>query len=223
MPRHARLQRPKTLGTMASPTERRRAGWTISRLPKDKSSSALVGTATATGHENSPAARSRCHALSANASARPPDASSRPRDSIASPPRNSSSLSSRYRRDHRTATKHHRAPLICSHTVIGPRWATPGSPLAEISTVPRRQRPHTKCSKAPTLRALRSPRSDLSALAEASAIVDPPVVDHRDLRNGQLRQWNPHNRESRVARGTRNARRRKPEFEKSRQCSTSPT
>jgi hypothetical protein len=91
MVRHTSLQQPKTMGAVASPTARRRAGRTNWRSPKDKSSSALAATATATGLENSPAARSRCHVRSANASAHPPDVSSTPQASNASPPRTSRS------------------------------------------------------------------------------------------------------------------------------------
>ena len=42
-------------------------------LPKDKSSSVLVATATVTGPENWRAVRSRCRVRSANASAHPPE------------------------------------------------------------------------------------------------------------------------------------------------------
>ena len=85
IPCHARLQRPRTLGGMATPRARRRAGWMVSRLPRTKSSSVLAATATGTGLENWRAVRSRCRAMSVNASAHPLEISSGPRASIAAP------------------------------------------------------------------------------------------------------------------------------------------
>jgi hypothetical protein len=77
--------RARMLGAVAAPTPRRRAGWMNSRLPKDKSSSGLVATATVTGLENWRAVRNRSRALAASASCHPPDVSSGPWPSIASP------------------------------------------------------------------------------------------------------------------------------------------
>jgi hypothetical protein len=137
MSRHARLQRPRMLGAMATLTGRRRAGgWMISRLPRDKSSSVLVAIATVTGLANWRAVRSRCRVLSASASADPPDVSSGPRASIASPRTYEFGLALAATTE--VVRKRHRQPLTCSQTVI---WSSPLvdtrlSPLAEPSTAP---------------------------------------------------------------------------------------
>lgn len=156
MSQRARLQGPSPLGAMATATARRRAGWMISRSPRDKSSSVPVATATATGLENSPAARSRCRVLSANASAHPPRSAD-----ISSGPRTPSLRRVLRARFHATAE-----PVrTIAENRCSARNRDRGLPAGETRLPTgdgsHRQRPHVTCSKAPTLRALGDPSKTL--------------------------------------------------------------